>query len=126
MAWIHLLRQRPGRASGHFPQHSSDLSSLLENRSECFAIGSYESAVRTYTSELEDHPGRNRSGENVGDRFVDLVELAIDGDDLGASRGVQLEDIVKVIACSDDRADDGLAVQNGVEDRQVQRRVVGR
>ena len=38
--------------------------------------------------------------------------------------GVQGEDVGEVVAGADDRADDGLAVDDGVEDRQAQRRVV--
>ena len=45
---------------------------------------------------------------------------------LGAPGGVQCEDVGEVVAGADYRADDGLAVDDGVEDRQAQGGVVGR
>ena len=38
--------------------------------------------------------------------------------------GVQGEDVGEVVTGADDRADDSLAVDDGVEDRQAQRRIV--
>jgi hypothetical protein len=56
--------------------------------------------------------------------LVDLVDLAVHRNHLGAARGVQCEDIPEVVAGADDRPNDGLAVDDGVEDRQAQCRVV--
>src|SRR3984885_9438944 len=75
-------------------------------------------------SELEDDTGWDSAGQDVVDGFVDLVDLAVDGDYLGPPGGVQGEDVTEVVAGADDRADDRLAVDHGVEDRQTQRRVV--
>src|SRR5581483_10427410 len=46
--------------------------------------------VRRYewTSELEDHPSRNPTGEHVVDALVDLVDLADDRDHLGTTLSV--------------------------------------
>src|ERR1700733_9109193 len=77
-------------------------------------------------SELEDDTGRDTAGEDVVDGLVDLVDLAVDGDHCGPAGGVQGEDVTEVVASADDRADDSLAVDHGVEDRQTQRRVVSR
>src|ERR1700719_1152016 len=74
--------------------------------------------------ELEDDTGRDSASEHVVDGLVDLVNLAVDGDHLGAPGGVKGEDVGEVVTGADDRADDSLAVDDGVEDRQTQRRIV--
>src|SRR3984893_345886 len=75
-------------------------------------------------SELEDDTGWDGAGEDVVDGLVDLVDLAVDGDHGGAAGGVQGEDVGEVVTGADDRADDSLAVDDGVEDWQAQRRIV--
>jgi len=56
--------------------------------------------------------------------LVDLVDLAVDGDHLGAVGGVPGKDVGEVVTGADDRADDSLAVDDGGEDKQTQRRIV--
>src|SRR3984885_81047 len=53
-------------------------------------------------SELEDDTGWDSAGEDVVDGFVDLVDLAVDGDHRGPAGGVQGEDITEVVAGADD------------------------
>src|SRR5664280_1834022 len=76
-------------------------------------------------SKLEDDAGEDAAGEHVVDGLVDLVELVVDGDDPGAAGGVQGEDVGKVVAGADDRANNRLAVEDRVEDRARHRAVGG-
>jgi hypothetical protein len=53
-------------------------------------------------SELEDDTGRDRAGQDVVDGLVDLVDLAVDSDHLGAAGGVQGEDVGEVVTGAND------------------------
>ena len=52
--------------------------------------------------------------------WLTSFDLAVDGYHLGAPGGVQGEDVGEIVTGADDRADDRLAVDDGVEDRQGQ------
>src|SRR6266571_1380400 len=98
------------------------MPTFCASRSTVPSVGDLQ---RPAGSEPEDHAGGYLAGEHVVDGFVDFVELAFDGDDASAACGMKAEDVGGVVASADDRADDRLAVEYGVEDRHVQRAVVG-
>src|SRR5437867_12579639 len=68
-------------------------------------------------SRLEDDPGGDAAGLDVGDRLVDVVERAPLADDARPARGMEVEDLAQVGARPDDRPDDGAAVEHGLEAR---------
>ena len=56
---------------------------------------------------------------DVGDRLVDVGERPGLPDDARLPGRVQLEDLAKIDTRADDRADHGDAVENGLEDGQL-------
>lgn len=76
-------------------------------------------------SHLEDDAGLDLAAQDVGDRFVDLLQGPGLADHPGAAGGVQLVDLVEVLAGADDGADDGGAAEHGLEDRHRDGAVCG-
>ena len=91
-------RHRPRR----WPPGSPGRARLVRGRSTPRRAG----AATAERSELEDDPGGDVAAQHLVDRLVDLVERPALGDDPGAARGVQLEDLGEVLPGADDRADD--------------------
>src|ERR1039457_4437008 len=77
-------------------------------------------------SELKDDPCGYPSGQDIVDGLVYFVDFPVYRDDLGAPGRMKGEDVGEVVARSDDRTDDGLAVDDGVKDRKGERCVVCR
>jgi hypothetical protein len=81
------------RAFGCFPAVCpSDVA--LERGS---GVRQFRAAPKLERSELEDDAGRDIAGQDVVDGLVDLVDLALDGEHLGAVGGVQGEDVAEVV-----------------------------
>lgn len=115
----------PMRGHDHYPATSSsglavDYLAGAGGAIEQLGVPARTDCGRRRGSELEDDTGRHLAGQHVVDGLVDCIDLAVHRNHLGPSGGVQGEDVSEVVAGAYDRADDGLAADHRVEDRQVE------